>query len=376
MIRPRSERSFARSTAIAAAIAVMGFATAGRSEALPVRKSHATMVLDAIDGFIVPRLGALSKATKALSTDVQAVCAASATEATRKAAAASFADVVRAWAAIDFVRFGPVSQEHRLERVFFWPDPRATTFRQLNGVLAAKKDDVVTSSGLAKQSVAVQGLTALEILLFDEKAPLGAGTDETARYRCAFAKAIAANLDTIAGDIEQGWKAGGGFRTKMLTPGSDNVLYKDASETARDVVKALATGLDVASNRFVIPDLQGTTATPPKHARLPFEKSELTGDSLRAALVSLKSLFDATGIAAFVPADKPWMAKFLPNAWESLAADAQTLDKLREKESGSEAHLHALRKMKFDLSGIRQIIVKELAPSADITLGFNDLDGD
>jgi hypothetical protein len=32
--------------------------------------------------------------------------------------------------------------------------------------------------------------------------------------------------------------------------------------------------------------------------------------------------------------------------------------------------------MKFDLSGIRQIIFKELAPNADIEMGLNELDGD
>jgi hypothetical protein len=334
------------------------------------------MVQDAIDGFILPRLAALSKTTKALAADVGAVCGSNATEAARKAAAASFGDVVRAWSAIDFVRFGPVSQAHRLERVLFWPDPRATTSRQLSGLLAERKPTVLTPDGIERQSVAVQGLTALEILLFDDKQPLATGSDEAARFRCDYAKSIATNLDAIAHDIEDGWLAEGGFRLKMLTPGSDNVLYKDASETARDVVKALATGLDVASNRFVIPDLQGFTATPPKHARLPFERSGFTGDALRAALVSLKGLFDATGIAAFVPADKPWMAKFLPNAWESLAADADQLDQQRASEPGSETHVRALRKMKFDLSGIRQIVIKELAPNADITLGFNELDGD
>jgi hypothetical protein len=77
-----------------------------------------------------------------------------------------------------------------------------------------------------------------------------------------------------------------------------------------------------------------------------------------------------------VPADKPWMAKFLPTSWNALLADADRLDALRADERGSEAHLHALRKMRFDLGGIRNIIVKELAPNADIVMGFNELDGD
>jgi hypothetical protein len=32
--------------------------------------------------------------------------------------------------------------------------------------------------------------------------------------------------------------------------------------------------------------------------------------------------------------------------------------------------------MRFSISGLRQIVSRELAPAADIVLGFNELDGD
>jgi predicted lipoprotein len=356
-------------------LGAMAFAPA---EALPIRKSHATMVLDSIDGFIVPRIETLSRTTSHLAETVQAVCreGGGANDQARAAAVSSFADTVRAWGGVDFVRFGPVSREHRLERVLFWPDPRATTSRQLNGLVAARKPELLEPGAIARQSVAVQGLTALEILLFDEKAPLGSGSDEQARYRCALAGAIAANIDTVAGELKGGWADPDGFRHKMLAAGSDNELYKDSSETVRDVVKAIATGLDLCRNRFVVPELTALAETPPKKVRLPFERADLTGEFLFASLSALRDLFDTTGLAAYVPADKPWMASFLPNSWTSLLADAKRLDQLRATERGSDAHLLALRKMRFDLSGIRLIIVKELAPNAEIVLGFNELDGD
>jgi predicted lipoprotein len=347
------------------------------AEALPIRKSHATTVLDSIDGFIVPRIDTLSRTTAHLAETVQAVCRdGGANDRARAAAVSSFADTVRAWGGVDFIRFGPVSREHRLERVLFWPDPRATTSRQLNGLVAARKPELLEPGAIARQSVAVQGLTALEILLFDEKAPLGSGTEEQARYRCALAGTIAANIDAVARELKSGWTDADGFRHKMLAAGSDNELYKDSSETVRDVVKAIATGLDLCRNRFVVPELTALAETPPKKVRLPFERADLTGEFLFSSLAALHDLFDATGLAAYVPADKPWMASFLPNAWTSLLADAKRLDKLRATERGSDAHLQALRKMRFDLGGIRLIIVKELAPNADIVLGFNELDGD
>jgi len=349
---------------------------AAPAEALPIRKSHATMVLDTIDTFIVPRVEGMASSTASLATAVDNVCKESGSEAARKAAAAAFAGTVRAWGGLDFIRFGPSTRAHRLERIFFWPDPRAFASRQLNGLLAARKPELLAPGALAGQSVAVQGLTALEILLFDEKTPLGTGTDEAARYRCALASAIAANLHGVADEIRTGWTGDDGFRIKMLTPGSDNALYKDASETVREVAKALATGLELCRDRFIVPELTAVTAKPARRVRLAFEPAGLTGAYLEASLIALKELYEAIGLDAYVPADKPWMNNFLPTAWSSLLADAGKLDELRATARGSEAHLHALRKMKFDLGGIRNIIVKELAPNADIVMGFNELDGD
>lgn len=361
-----------------AAIAGLGITilAAAPADALPIRKSHATMVLDTIDKFIVPRVDTLTKKTGDLSAAVDAVCKDGGSEASRKAAAAAFADTVRAWGGLDFIRFGPVAREHRLERVFFWPDPRGTTARQLNGLLAARKPELLEPGALASQSVAVQGLTALEVLLYDEKTPLGTGMDDAARYRCALASAIAVNVHGIANEISAGWTGEDSFRMKMLTPGSDNALYKDASETVREVVKAMAMGLELCRDRFIMPELTAVTSTPPRRVRLAFEGSHLTGPYLQASLAALKDLFDTIGLDAYVPADKPWMTSFLPTAWTSLHADAAQLDDLRIRERGSEAHLHALRKMRFDLSGIRQIVVKELALNADIEMGLNELDGD
>lgn len=344
----------------------------------PVRKSHAEMAADTIDRYVLPHIDAFAQTTARLEKAIDALCREGAAPAdqARAEAVAAFGEAVKAWASVDVIRFGPGMQKNRIERVFFWPDPRTFTPRQLSQTLAARAPGPLEPGRIESQSVAVQGLTALEILLFDDKAPLGAGTDEAARYRCGFARAIAVNLEKIAGELKTGWAGDDGYRAKMLKPGPDNLLYRDASETAREVVKALVTGLDLTSNRFAIPELTAITQDPPKKARLPFERAGLTGAFFESSLAALHELFDTIGLAAYIPAEKSWMAKFFPRAWASLKSDAIHLDDLRTEERGSDAHLQALRKMKFDLSGMRQIIIKELAPNAGIIMGFNELDGD
>jgi predicted lipoprotein len=356
------------------AVLALAVVASSAAEAGVERKSHATMVIDFIDTFLEQRLAALGEATGQLSSSLNAFCADPAGK-DLKPIEGSFAATVKAWGALDFIRFGPIMNEHRLERFYFWPDPRGTTARQLAMLLAKRDPAVLTPENFTKQSVAVQGLSALEILIYDQKAPLGA-TDEAGRYRCQFAMASAAGLDRISHEVIDGWKGPAGFRAKMLSPGSDNALYKDASETARDVVKSFVTGIELGLNRFATPELAAAKQTPPKRVRVPFERSGLSTAFLSSGIQSLRALLDVTAMIAYVPPDKAWMKAFLPTAFKGLDVGIESYEKTRSAEPGSEERMGVIHKLRFDLSGLRQIVVKELAPAADLTLGFNELDGD
>ena len=57
---------------------------------------------------------------------------ATATRKRRRRVKKDFADTVLAWAAVEFLRFGPMSQIGRPERFDFSPDPRGVTQRQVS----------------------------------------------------------------------------------------------------------------------------------------------------------------------------------------------------------------------------------------------------
>ena len=71
--------------------------------------------------------------------------------------------------------------------------------RQLRLILLNKDQSIVQPGAIAKQSVAVQGLSALEVLMTDKDVPLGPG--EASQFRCALAQAIALNVASVAGEI-------------------------------------------------------------------------------------------------------------------------------------------------------------------------------
>ena len=324
-----------------------------------------------IDGYVLPQFGRLREATKTLADDFDAACGGD--KARFVAVRADYERTVLAWAAVDFLRFGPLTVTGRPERFAFWPDPRGVTARQLRAFIAAKDASVLDPKVLGEKSAAIQGLTALEFLLTTPEQPLD-GASEEGRYRCRLAASIAHNLDTIARDILAEWNGPEGWRVRMLSAGSDNLNYRAANEPPGEFARALITGLQLIQDRQVTP-LVTENATG-KKARLPFERSGLNARYVVAAVASLKQLYEATGLGVNVPDAKSWMTEWIGSAWGRLAADAPVALEEKTAAKDPEERKRQLRMLRFHVEGIRKLVGRELAPLAGLTIGFNELDGD
>lgn len=340
------------------------------------------MVHDVVDYHVIPRMEALADATTTLSRDLAAMCQASSGDrpATLDQVKLSFAETVRAWAGVEYMRFGPMSEGGRVERFAFWPDTRGILYRQLPPLLVKRDAKLLEPGELGKQSAAVQGLHALELVLTDEKKPV-TGDDEDERYRCAFAAAIGANLNQIAKELVTAWESTDGWRHRMYAPGSDNQIYPEPADAARDLVRALLTGLQLVQERQVKPRLD-TMSGIAKTPRLPFEKSGLGIVYLQAGIGSLKTFSEQFGIATYAPPDRAWMPPWMDRAFEQMDLDAgkvplkPALPPDPEAIDKQGADITLVRKIRFHLSGLRQMIGRELAPAAELSIGFNELDGD
>ena len=121
----------------------------------------------------------------------------------------AFGDVSDAWMAAQLLRFGPLSQEQRMDRVEYWPERRSITEKQLAGLVSAADASKLAPDVFARASVAVQGLGALERLIYGGDNPLKHLTDGSpaATYRLALVEAIANNLHRIAKEALVDWAA-------------------------------------------------------------------------------------------------------------------------------------------------------------------------
>jgi predicted lipoprotein len=331
----------------------------GPGQATPAAPSFPKLNARVIDKYVLPRFKQLADTSGKLAEEVTRAC-----DGNKKAASAvkgDFEDTVLAWAAVEFLRFGPMSEVGRPERFDFWPDPRGVTQRQVSALVAKRDATALDPALLAKKSAAVQGLPAIEMLLYDDKRPIGAD-DEDGRYRCKLALSMAQSTHALAKDILGEWEGEKGWRQRMVEPKPDDPRYKAPEEPAGDFARALITGLQMIQDREVVPMI-AVIATPEKQPRLPFSRSGLSARYMAAGIASVQALYETMGLGRSVPSDKAWMPRWITAAFVRLARDAPVAVEGIPRAKDNPDRARELRMVRFHVEGIRKLVGRELAPA-------------
>ena len=349
-----------------AAVAILAISAIAAGSTETVAKdaqSHYALVQTTLEQHILPHFAALRTAAAQLPEDVASTCR-TGDDGAREKLTTGFRNTVLAWAGVSFVRFGPMSVDSRRERLSFWPDPRGIVNRQLRQVLASS--DMAVADSITKQSAAVQGLPALEVLIEDRDVPLGPAPQSV--FRCKLAEAIAVNISHIAEDIDTDWTKPGGWKDKMLRPGSDNEIYKEPQDAASELVKTLLTGFQLIADSEIKPQVEKKRGFDG-----PYAKANLSKAYYAAGITSLDKLYQVMGLENFLDEDKDWVKNWAGGAWRTL----------RESDGAGGAaagvpkqYAPSLRKVFDMLTGIRKLVVGEMSQAAGLAVGFNELDGD
>ena len=285
----------------------------------------------------------------------------------------AFSALAHAWSGVEILRFGPLVQANRFERLAFWPDTRGVMPRQVQALIAARDEALLQPGALAGRSVAVQGLPALEYVLYGEPDLLRQTDAPAFAYACGYARAVSANVAAISRDVGQAWSAQGEFGRQFARPQPGNELYRDAQEVAAEAMKALSTGLQFARDVKIEPVL-GDSPQAARPKRAAFWRSGLTTSLLAANLDGLKAFYLAGDYP--LPAGGEWMAASvqgeLSSAAQTLRAVPAPLDEALAGEEGRRLMVLA----SLTLKNANAIVDQDLAPALGVTIGFNALDGD
>ncbi|MBN9673362.1 imelysin family protein [Labrenzia aggregata] len=328
-----------------------------------------------ISGYIRPSTAEFASTAAALPGAVSAVC-----EKTDDASAERFretyTDTVLGFARIHFLRFGPLLEGDRLTRLAFMPDPRNAAQRQIRRVYGNEDASVLSVDTLKDKSVALQGLTALQLIAFGKTGDVRLGEPgDTRDFTCEYALAIAQNVAAVGEAVARDWADPDGYSRLLLTAGPDNERFRTSKEAIETVFNALVTGIIIVRDQDLLPAL-GSSQKGAKPNRFPFSRSgngiafiseELSG--IRDGVASLK-------LEGLVAEEFEWIFGAVSFEFDNAQGYLDNLQPPLRATFGDGESYGRVTVLAITLKSIRDTLALELAGALGLAGGFNALDGD
>jgi uncharacterized protein len=326
----------------------------------------------AVDDFIRPGYRRFTEQAGAMEDSMASLCG-SPTLERLQTARSTFGDVVEAWSRIEIVRVGPVIEGNRFERILFFPDRKGTGLKQVQAALAKPDPSVTSVETLKGKSVAMQGLGALEFVLFGTGSEILETTEGT--YRCQYGTAIAANLKRLGAELSAAWDAPDGVAAAWKTPGPNNPLYRDEAEAAKELLGVLVHAAETIRDQRIEQFYKGD----PKKA-LPrqaiYWRSGNTFRSITANIEGLRDLLDTSGMVELLADGNRSVVSstdFVARSLSRVSADIQP-DVAAVFEDPAQ-----IAKLDFLLLNSRDLILRlnnDLGGGIGLAAGFSFSDGD
>lgn len=329
----------------------------------------AGLVRSVVDDAIVPAHIALADAGAALDKASGPECA------DLPALLTAYHQLYDRWEYLQFLTFGPVEAFNRGQRLHFWPDRKNVVARQTQQMLKDGQIDRIEGPKATFASVAVQGLPALEALLYPQA---GQAAKQLDGPRCRMARAIGANLAGITAELLEGWQGPEGHRQAMLSAGSGNSPYGDITQAASRLHNAnlgqLQAMIEVKLDRML--DKNAAQARPDKGEAVLSERSLR---NLRQNLQGLRNAFapKGQGFAAALRQDgKGALADKVLALFAAAETAAAAIPEPMEHAIRRPAGWKAADQLRKSLRQLQDVLTREVGPALNMQFGFNALDGD
>ncbi|MGP8307615.1 imelysin family protein [Vibrio sp. YIC-376] len=264
-------------------------------------------------------------------------------------------ETMRAWMALQGQDRGPAGALEQSWNVQFWPDKKNTTGRKMS--VLTKADHAWNADQISIQSVTVQGLGALEWLLYDNTSTL-----ESNATTCSTSVAIAQNLNNKAQVIANSWA-------------QNPWKSMQKAEWESEYISLLSNQLEYSMKKLSLP------LSSIGHPRPYFSESWRSQTSLanvKANLESMQALYfaDGKGLDALLREQgKESLADRVARQFDTVLdtwPDEQSLFAALQTVDGYRLVLAQYNK----LEQLKYLIHEEVAIELGVVIGFNATDGD
>ncbi|WFU87474.1 imelysin family protein [Rhizobium sp. CC1099] len=326
----------------------------------------------AVDEVIRPGYRNMQQSTARLTTAMKDLCEGG-TQQTLDKAKSAFDDTIRYWSIIEIVQTGPVMHDNLFEHILFFPDRKGVGLRQVQALLAKADPKDATVDSIGEKSVALQGLTALEYVLY------GNGSDDLLKqkngFRCQYGAAVAGNIQREAGEVVAAWEKPDGVQASWKRPGPQSEDFMDNKEAVTALLGILVHGVETVRDQRLELFYKGRDDTAPRPRMAIYWRSKNTWKSMTANLEGLRTLWQKAGMAELLPADKKPVADAIEANFKTL------LDTVPKLNPDIDVATSDAEKAKLDafLATSRELITRisdEYGGAIGLSAGFSFSDGD
>jgi predicted lipoprotein len=319
--------------------------------------AHAQSVTaDIVENHILPGFATLAETSQALSQSAAVDC--TATSAPLRAA---YGNAFDAWVAVNHLRFGPTEVADRGFALAFWPDSRGATPKALATLIRDADPIAESAAAYGDMSIAARGFYAMEFLLYDQTL----STEGEAGYRCQLVQTVAADIANLTDAINTDWQT---RYAALLTAPSDDGLYRNDTEAAQELFKALTTGLQLTADTRLGRPLGTFTQPRPKRA-----EAWRSGRSAHHVAVALTSLQD---LAERLSRNDAALQDALDHAFSHAQTQLRALnDPIFAGVAAPQTRIK-VEVLQQSVQTIHTLASTDLGPSLGVAAGFNALDGD
>lgn len=295
--------------------------------------------------------------------------------ANKKTADHAFFDVIEAFGRVEHLRFGPMIEQNRKDRIMFWPDRKSLGLKQIKRTIKAQDPSVLSLKSLQTKSVALQGLTALEYILFSKGADSLLGAEKAGQYRCQYALTISKNIAKMSYEMVEGWATGSPFSTVFLNPLPNSDIYMSSKETTRELFLSMLTGLKLVKD-FKLKAPLGKSLEKARPWNAAFWRSGQSFKMMAANLKAVKEMLTKGGFGKLADSAEPGITDTIIFELDMVVKRLEAINKPVKQMVTDKVERAKLEALFPALGNIYDNAGRYIAKATDMTAGFNALDGD
>ncbi|MBX2858209.1 MAG: imelysin family protein [Cellvibrionaceae bacterium] len=309
---------------------------------------------------------ALNIAVADLNTTTGNFCGDTSSEAEFTALQDNWRRAMNRWQSLQGINFGPAEDSVRRSRMAFYPADRNQLASRINDLIAGT--DSIDENAIAEKSVDLQGLVALEQILFrsDALATINAA-DASIRY-CQLLQAIAANLLTMTTEINTLWAADAAYFSSFTRA-------ENTEQSLEDLFGGLVEHFQIIENNKLRQPAVGNSGD----IESPLAKTSM--ENIAANLSALEQFMfmdEDSGIDQLleVSGDNSELLNDITTRINTLKAALANNDTSVVDLAATTAGSAQLETLAESVRDVLEKFATDIAIALDVFIGFNGADGD